>query len=578
MALTLREPVFGERTRPTRQHPLRVVKGKPTQDRWIVLVAWDHCWSLRSYSYHDGALQLQDGRDDTMDYSELWSALSSFDLCGRKTWLIGWRVRYAIEKAGFCEALERGDVALPKVKVGENKGKHGGKLTWNRRLLEVDVVAGRNKIKLLDWSNFGVDPGQYVARLDDVTPEIAETALQDFLGMADANKIAVCKSTAAQLGWDHCRRITQDLPLHVNLSSESRAMERRAYHGGRCEAFRLGDIPGTTYSLDVKSCYASICRDLAMPCRMIEEYKSGVDVETIKVFQCDHWIADVVIQTDEPDYPLQWRGSPIYPVGEFATALPWPELLHAIKRGRVIRVLRAARYEAEPILRDYAEWYFMARELHAKLGNGKMSGALKAMFNASLGYTARQRYDWQPWDSKIAFPYWFGSALDPETLSQCVSAQVLGNEKRWLKVAGEPYEAMPFLHATIASYARVKLLEVFAVAGRENILYCDTDGILCTRAGREVLESYLGMTGAMPGQLVERFVPGSARIQGQKNYRIGDQWIQAGTVKSRHSLIVAKRVLTTDAGRVMSDGRVEPFRFACEDVGGEVGKWQNVVV
>jgi hypothetical protein len=146
---------------------------------------------------------------------------------------------------------------------------------------------------------------------------------------------------------------------------------------------------------------------------------------------------------------------------------------------------------------------------------------------------------------------------------------------RWLRIAGEPREAMPFLHATICSYARVKLLEIFQIAGRENILYCDTDGILVTRNGAmRLIEDDGEHTKYLCG-LVERFPCGSALIRGQKNYQVGDNVIHAGVVDVRLDKTRGKKVLTCATGRTDSDGRVHPFTMTCEDNGGESERWTN---
>lgn len=568
---------FGEKTYPNRQRLLRIVKGQPTQRRWIVLVAHDDSFDLAIMIFEDGALRRSGAGLEGSPYDALWSELYAQDCGDHKTWLIGWRVRYAMERAGFVDALGSGEVKLPRIKVGRNRGKHGGKLTWNKRILEVDLVCGENRIKMLDWSNFGVDPAAYVARLGDVTLDVAEQALQDFLGLTQAIGVSVCKSTAAQLGWDHARRSCVTAPLHVNLDTPSRELERRAYFGGRCEAFRLGDIPGTTYSLDVRSCYASICGNCDLPFRCVEEYKAGLDVSAIPVYDTHHWIADVVLKTDSADYPLRWGDKPIYPVGEFATSLAWPELCHALKLRRVKKIVRAARYEAGPVLRDYATWYANARAAADSLGMKGLSGVVKGVFNASLGYTARSKYEWQPWLCQLGCRYWLGTTNHPEEKGQAVAAQVLDGEKRWLKIAGEPYEAIPYLHATICSYARVKLLEIFDFAGRENVLYCDTDGVLLTQGGKEALERQPGLLGVNPGQLVERFPPGDARINGQKTYRVGRHWIQAGHAKTRYSCLARKRVLTSETGRTNTDGTVTPFRFLYDDDEGLSWQARNVM-
>ena len=169
-------------------------------------------------------------------------------------------------------------------------------------------------------------------RLREFDPalHLAVTALRDYLLAAHAAGIRVNRTTAAQLGWAHARSGYLAGELFVNADPESRRLERFAYHGGRCEAFRLGEIPGTTYSLDVRACYATICLDERLPCQQLEEYRAGCAAEQIDTAGPDHWIADVIVQTDEADYPLRWHGSPIFPVGQFRTALPWPELRHAL--------------------------------------------------------------------------------------------------------------------------------------------------------------------------------------------------------------------------------------------------------
>jgi hypothetical protein len=75
--------------------------------------------------------------------------------------------------------------------------------------------------------------------------------------------------------------------------------------------------------------------------------------------------------------------------------------------------------------------------------------------------------------------------------------------------------------------------------------------------------------------LVERFAPGSCRIQGQKVYRVGDEWVQSGVVRTRYSKFVEQDVYTVPTGRVGTDGRIYPFEFSCEDEGGEAERWVN---
>lgn len=598
--MPIREYTYNDRQRPHAQFPLREPKGKPTQQRWIV--AW---WGKDSFELREGvwngtSVEWLDGTDGDRPYAELWSVLASFTNCKTKIWLIGHGTGYALDRANFTDSLELGSVCLPKIVRGKNRGKHGGKLTLSRRITEVDVLCGRNKIKLLDWVNFALTLPESVTVEASTTLRNCCDLLQSWLSTATRLKVQVNKTTAAQLGWSKARADCLSHALHVNLDPSCRALERRAYHAGRNECFSLGRIPGTTFSLDVKSCYANICLSENLPIRMIEEYRHGCDLDKIDADGHDHWIADVVIKTETPDYPLAWEGTPIYPVGQFRTSLPWPELRRSLRHGHVVRVLRAARYEAAPVLRDYAEWYLRSRVELAGSGDNAASGPLKAMFNASLGYTARQKYDWHPWETQIGFPYWLGIARSPLDGETPVQAQKLDDERRWLRIDGEPREAMPFIHAAITSYARIRLLEIFEAAGRENVLYCDTDGLLVTQDGAMLLEDDHSQDGGYPFGLVQRFEPGRAFIQGQKSYRVGDQIIHAGVVDTRTSALAMDadaiacgvdwddtkeppknrkvRVLTCKTGRPSLDGKVSPFRFECEDTGDQNERWANVML
>ena len=556
-----RELTFGDQVNPIHQFPLRTPKGEVGQTAWLLGVFCDKYFSLTSIFDVNEIPDTAGVVWESLPYSDLWAALGRLAKCPKKVWLIGWRLGFALDAADFCGALERGEVRLPTIKSGKNKGKHGGRLTLNGRVVEVDVECGPNKIKLLDWANFGVRPPAPCGGVGNVFLGYAITAFAEFRDLMNAVGVKINKSTSAQLGWAHARRTTDLRLLSANRDGRTRAMERRAYFGGRCEAKRLGDIPGTTYSLDVHSCYATICRDELLPARLIEEYPCGIEVERIEPCDYEQWIADCVVSTDSADYPLRWQGSTVYPVGKFATSLAWPELQHALARGRVLSVSCAGRYEAEPVLSEYAEWYLGAREKYGDEFSTENLGSLKALFNASLGYTARQKYEWQPWDTQIGYPYWLGTARSPEDYHTLVSAQVLQEDRRWLRVAGEPREAVPFLHATICSYARVRLLEIFASARPENVLYCDTDGVLVTERGKANLAESDKWPTRFAHGLVTRFPPGPARIQGQKSYSVGSQTIQAGAPKTRYDGTLRRRVPTTEAGRVDADGRVYPFEF-----------------
>lgn len=567
-------PEFGKSERPWQQWPIQAPKATKIQQ----------CWIVASYADRDFALAIVglDGSTppittEPRPYSDFWRTLAELDLDKRKWWLIAHRTRYAIEQAGFLQALERGEIKLPSSRKKNGENSRSGKLAFGINCLEIDLVAGRNRIKLLDWKNYGIEPPGGDAEASFATIMNAHVQLRDFQHMCKETDIALTKTTAAQLGWQHARVNHAPTVLMYNLHQESRELERRAYHSGRNEPFRLGEIPDAVISLDVKSCYAATCYHKFLPVYQQEFYPLGMNADAIDYKSGDHYIADVVIETPSADYPVRHQGTTIYPTGQFFTTLCWPELAHALAKGRVSKIIRAARYATSRAFRKYAFWYLECRDMTDQSGLSPMAPALKAIFNGSLGYTARQKYELKPWFADCDRDWWFGHTSAPDHSAPIVQAQVLDGVKEWLKIGGEPREAMPFLHATICSWARVNLLDIFAWAGRDWIYYCDTDGVLVDYRGYANLLDSPGLIGNLPGQLSERWKSGPCTINGQKNYRLGDNVVCAGLVRTRHSEWAAKTVLSTPTGQSSAEGIVTPFEMRCKDVGDEEPKYANEI-
>lgn len=563
------------RVKPVRQLPLLDCKLKPHHQRWILAAFGDSGFTLMVKEVGLDGIALTKCTYKGVSYADLFCAIKSLSLSKGKWWIAGWRTRYALEMAKLLAALESGEVRLPMSRGTKSKGQPAGSVTLTDTIVNVDLAIGRHKVKFIDLANLGVHPEQFGAKLATLTIEDVERAFGGYLGMCTLTGLSASRVTAAQTGWVRFRARHLPAFLSINLSDESRVLERRACYNGRTECFKLGDIPDKVYSLDVKSCYAHICATQELPVHLDTEYPLGLPVGEIDSAEHVQWIADCVIRTEVADYPLRWGEQPIYPIGEFHTTLCWPELKHAMDRGRVVKVTRAARYIARPALRSYAKWFLYSKDSLVLANYQDMLPTLKSIFNASLGYSARRKYTWLAWNPHGAPDWWLGVTQAPDRSCEVVQAQVLDGSARWLQIAGEPYEAIPYLHATICSWARVKLVGIMDAAGRENVLYCDTDGILVTRPGWEALNHAEGLLGVSPGQLVERFPPGRCRIGGQKNYRIGNRYVCAGGIQTRRSLMADKIVLATPTGRTDVHGNVEPFRFRTEDVGDEKARWRN---
>jgi hypothetical protein len=563
------------RREPMNQRAIRMPKSHDDQKRWILLTARDDDFFLEwVYLVGEGVHESQH-RAGPLPYSKLWDALKEMRAGKAKYWLIGFGTQLAMNKADLFGALERREITLLKPKAGSKTKTFTGSFVATDRTTEIDLQVGQTRIKFLDWSNFGVHDGGMVESYANKTPEWSNQVWQDYLTALGTAGIVWHRPTAAQMGWHKMRRGGLSRALWHNPDTSARELERSSYFNGRCEPYFLGDVPEVAYGLDVKSCYAAICQKETVPIRMRYEYPDGVDVLDVAFESEDHWIAEVEVITDSPDYPMRNDdGRVYYPLGQFMTTLAWPELRHAIRHHRVVRITRAAKYESAIALQPFAEWCIKARQRVAEALDPKWDNVVKSIFNASLGYTARKHY------ANISIPNptncdWIKGTIPSPKDGRPVTCLVLDGHATWLCNEGEPREAIPYLHSTICSYARVHLLGLIETAGRQNVLYVDTDGLIVTQAGMMGLAALIDYGEAGPGDLVPRGEPGECRIQGQKSYRLSGKVTCAGLQVPNHHTWQKRGKLTTDTGHVHPGGRVYPLAATIKPNETEPGKWMN---
>lgn len=561
---------FGEGTRPLYSVPIKALQHAETQERWIIVTAEkQRCW-IDVFHAKDGSTERTHGTNDPIEYPQFWEAVKNLPLDHRKYWIIGFNMRYVIEKAGMLQMLEAGAIKLPRGEKSGAKKKQGGRLTISSQTLEIDMVVGKHDVKLLDWRNYGIEPEDLWDASSEATREAQCEVLQIFLTKCQTWGIVANRSTAAQLGWAHYRRHHMPPVLTADLDIEQRQFERRGYFAGRNEPYFIGHVPERVYSLDVKGCYAHICATERMPVAACMQYRGGISMTAIDEDRHLMWMADCIIATSEPAYPVHYAGQPIYPTGQFRTTLPDPEFRHALKMGRVLQILSATSYYADYAMATWANWYTHEKAQPTAKDRGQLPGALKRVFNSTLGYTARRKYQMVPWETHQGRKWWIGTTSSPEDHTTPVQCQILDGVAQWLKIGGEPREAIPFLHATITSYARIKLWDIINKAERENVYYVDTDGLLLNMQGVCQLTGAGMIEPNTEGKLQERLQAGKCVINGPKSYRIGKQVICAGLAMAAHSTWTPSLKYENQTGRKNEDGTITPYVMRTEEIDGQV--------
>jgi hypothetical protein len=333
--------------------------------------------------------------------------------------------------------------------------------------------------------------------------------------------------TAAGQGWNRFRRHDMSVPIYAHQVPSVRKMERAAWHGGRCECFRLGKIDEPLWMLDVKSMYASIGARERFPIQLID-YGDGCPLAFSQ--HRGHMIAEVRISTDEPAYPVRHKGIVVWPVGEYVTTLAWPELSHALACNRVIEIRRWANYSTAPIFKTNSQWYFDARKSLSDKGFASMAGPLKAAQNAMYGYIGRRGKSWVDCEKRLPAPWGQWWCRHPDTGLPTIYRSV-GEVNQYADDRGEPVQAAPAIPATMSSYGRMILWDLIRNAGRENTYYVNTDGMMVNAAGRDRLIRDGHVVDGVPGKLDCRGTADHADIRACNHYQFGGKWTQGGAPK-----------------------------------------------
>ena len=513
-----------------------------------------------------------------LGYRDLWKSLKCYARGKASTWALIFRARHALEKSNWIGALESGEIKLERQLRKAGKQAGAGKIGLTQDFLEVDLRIGSRKIKLLDWTNFGVDLIDHELSANTYTITDVIKVFEGWIKSLNRVCLTASHTSAAQIGWSKLRRSVRQLSIHTSLQPEIRALERRCYYGGRVEAYRLGRVDGRCHQMDIRSCYAAICATQELPIEPVQYCPDGMSLDDARSASNFTFAADCVVKTDVPMYPVRDNGRTIYPTGEFFTSLCGNEFFVAIESGHVKKITRCAIYIRAGVLTDYAEWYLRARDSLGTAGLNNFVGALKATFNSSLGFFARQGREWLPWAPAGSPPWWFGVTEAPGPPGGVVRAHTIGGASEWLSIGSEPRNASPILHGVITSMARTKLMMLMLTAAPKNVIYCDTDGLIVNQAGYDNLIAENKINGQGAGTISERAQGDHCVINSLKNYRIGNKITCAGMLREHHRQWEPNVKFDVKHGVLHNDGRVTPFVMRVENRGGDESRYVNEIV
>src|SRR5216683_929374 len=452
---------------------------------------------------------------------------------------------------------------------------------WRMSLKEVGASIGLEKLEMPSFLDTKEKWDIYAKR--DV--EIIMLACLKWFDYLQSNDLGGFAMTLAGQSLRTYRHRFMKAPIFLDDDENALRVSRGAIYGGRNECYQLGEIQGPIYYIDINSMYLSVMQANQFPTKLIA-YKKRVNLDDIPEYCSSRLVtARVKISTDSPLYPLRDLNKLLFPIGDFDTWLSSPELLSAYENGHLRHVYEMAIYERGDIFSSYVDYFYNSRR-HAMAVGDKVTGELhKKLGNTLWGKYAQHgnRYSEEFWIEDLSVKVW--TEINAQT-GQIIKFRQFGGLVQTLSGEAEARESHPAIAAHVTAYGRQMIWQIMKEAGRENVIYCDTDGLFTNGQGYHNLRTRINNRCLGSLKTVGKY--DNVRIYGLKDYTLGDisktkgvksraMWLAEDTVRQEqwsslkgaiaNGHITSPRTMTVtkvlkrlyEKGVIASDGKVTPL-------------------
>jgi len=386
---------------------------------------------------------------------------------------------------------------------------------------------GRKRLVLVDsysWLPFSVeDMGKMIGRKKPPLPAeddsrkdwrdrcradvaILATALCQLMDWHDSDGHGKWSLSGTATAWGHLRARLSGPAVLVDPAPELQARDREALYGGRRQAWRVGEYSGHRYTeIDFSGAYPMAAGVMKLPQARLDTFDSLDITHPVMTDQRYGILADVLVHTDTPRYPVRIDGQVFYPTGRFWTTLAGPEVEDAARTGRLEAIGRGQVHQLARYLDDWATWLF---DVAADIGYTVpmvLGPGLKMWSRSVIG-----RFAGHKWERTELGPapddHWrYEPGVDAIT-GMPGGVMDLGGRSFWSHQGEGAPNAYPAITAWVESFVRVALGRVIDAIGGAAIVSCDTDGIM-------VAERLLGTKLAGGTLIAPRGLKGRARTR-----------------------------------------------------------------
>lgn len=307
---------------------------------------------------------------------------------------------------------------------------------------------------------------------------ILRTAILQLLDWWDRNLLGNWSVTGAATGWNACRHMMSTPRILIDPDPAGRDHDYSAVYGGRRDAWRIGRMrTGPYVELDFRDSHPRLVATLPMPCKRGPERTIMAGPGFAWLTERRGWIAEAVVRTTQPRYPVRWAGGTWYPIGQFQTVLAAPELQMAADHGELVSVGSGRQHALGGALQPWGHWACDVAAGQHQGTSGVARIAVRAWGRTVIGKWAGRTSQVIAHRDALYGPYdvrtgWTAAHDRPLRMVSINGTEWTLAKDRWAD------NAYPAIWAWVESHLRVRLAAVIDALPAGCLITCHTDGVI----------------------------------------------------------------------------------------------------
>jgi hypothetical protein len=260
-------------------------------------------------------------------------------------------------------------------------------------------------------------------------------------------------------------------------------LERQGYYGGRTDLWHVGTVKGPIYQLDVNSLYPYVMQQNLYPHELVEhlEWDGKRSLPIPADGEC--CTAEVLLQTSTHTYPVRNKKGTYFCKGKVRTVLAGPELVQAIQRGHVKKVLRLNRYRLANLFEGFITHYWESRRKAQIEGDDVANWIIKLLMNSLYGKFGQKTGEWVYHDpgglkGEYGQGWVAGGGIPEDTSYQVIDGKVFYRCER-----DEARKAFVAIASFTTAYARQYMETLKEMMGSGTYYYQATDSLYVDNEG-----------------------------------------------------------------------------------------------